>query len=159
MLVVFGISIHRIFFTGGKFIVQDKIKTKEITEIEAENYSNILQAVHENPDSYIGMKVQFTGYIYRVLDFKEEQFVIARDMFVNENKTQSVVVGFLCEYKNAKEFIEGTWVKITGSIERGKYHNEEIPIIKINQMEETQKPENAFINPPSNTYIPTSGIL
>ena len=159
MLGVFAISIHRIFFTGGKFIVQDKIKAKDITEIDEENYTNILQAVHDNPESYIGMKIQFTGYVYRVLDFEQNQFVIARDMFINESKTQSVVVGFLCEYKNAKEFTEGAWVKILGSIEKGKYHNEEIPIIKINEIEEAEKPENAYVNPTSNTYIPTSGIL
>lgn len=41
------------------------------------------------------MKINFKGYIYRVFDFEENQFVIARDMFINEEKTQTVVVGFL----------------------------------------------------------------
>ena len=95
MLVVFGISIYRIFFASGRFVVRDKVKSNEITEIEAENYTNILQAVHDNPDSYIGMKVKFTGYMYRLLDFNEKQFVLARDMFINNSKTQTVVVGFL----------------------------------------------------------------
>lgn len=159
MLTVFLISIYRIFFTGGKFLVTDKIQAKEITEIEPENYTNILQAVHDNPDSYLGMKVKFTGYMYRLLDFGEEQFVIARDMFINESKTQSVVVGFLCQYKDADNFEDGTWVNITGIIEKGKYHNEEIPVIKITDLQETVKPENSFVNPPNDTYIPTSGIL
>ena len=83
MLIVFGISIYRIFFTSGKFVVNDKMTAKDVTEIQTENYTNILKAVHDDPDSYIGMKVNFTGYIYRVLDFKDEQFVISRDMFIN----------------------------------------------------------------------------
>ena len=116
MAVVFGFSIYKIFFTSGKFLINDKIEKQDITEIKTENYTNILKAVHDNPDSYIGMKINFTGYIYRVIDFKEEQFVIARDMFINESKTQAVVVGFLCESKDVKNFKDGTWVNITGNI-------------------------------------------
>ena len=159
MLVVFGISIYRIFFASGRFVVRDKVKSNEITEIEAENYTNILQAVHDNPDSYIGMKVKFTGYMYRLLDFNEKQFVLARDMFINNSKTQTVVVGFLCQYKDADNFEDGTWVNVTGIIEKGNYHNEEIPIINITNLEKTSEPDNEYVNPPSNTYVPTSGIL
>ncbi len=159
MLIVFGISIYKIFFTSGKFIVKDKIIAKDITEIQTDNYTNILKAVHDDPDSYIGMKVNFTGYIYRVIDFKDEQFVIARDMFINESKTQSVVVGFLCEYKDANKFSNGTWVNITGTIEMGKYHNEQIPFIKITEIKETTEPDNSSVMPPSNDYVPTSGIF
>ena len=159
MLVVFGISIYRIFFTSGKFVVNDKIKAKDVTEIAPDNYTNILQAVHEKPDSYIGMKIKFTGYIYRVLDFKEDQFVIARDMFINESKTQYVVVGFLCQYKDVNKFDDGTWVTLTGTIKMGKYHNEDIPIIEVTDLQETTEPDDAFVMPPNNTYIPTSGLL
>ena len=105
------------------------------------------------------MELKYTGYIYRVIDFKENQFVIARDMFINESKTQSVVVGFLCESKDAKNFKDGTWVNITGSIEMGKYHNEQIPFIKITDLKEATEPENSYVMPPSNSYIPTSGLL
>lgn len=159
MLIVFGISIYRIFFTSGKFLVKDKFEAKEVTEIQSENYTNILQAVHDNPDAYIGTKIKFTGYIYRLFDFNEKQFVMARDMFINEAKTQTVVVGFLCQYKDADNFEDGTWVNVTGIIEKGKYHNEEIPIINITDMEETAIPTDVYVNPPSDTYVPTSGML
>lgn len=159
MLIVFGISVYRIFFANGKFVVNDKIEAKDITEIAPENYTNILQAVHDDIDSYSGMKIKFVGYIYRLIDFDENQFVLARDMFINEEKTQSVVVGFLSEYKNAGDFENGTWVEVTGVIEKGKYHNQEIPIIKVTNLQKTSAPENPFVNVPSDTYIPTSGLL
>jgi len=41
----------------------------------------------------------------------------------------------------------------------GKYHNKEIPIIKVINIEQVEAPENPFVLPPSNTYIPTSGLL
>ena len=159
MLGVFGCSVYKIFFTSGKFVVNDKMKKQDITEIQTENYTNILKAVHDDPDSYIGMKVNFTGYIYRVIDFKNNQFVIARDMFINESKTQSVVVGFLCENKEIKNFENDEWIEIVGEITKGKYHNSEIPIIKVTEIKKVDMPENIFVLPPNKTYIPTSGIL
>ena len=80
-------------------------------------------------------------------------------MFINESKTQAVVVGFLCESKDVKNFKDGTWVNITGNIEMGKYHNEQIPFIKITEIEETNQPEDSCVMPPSNEYVPTSGIF
>lgn len=159
MLIVFGISVYRIFFTSGRFKVNDRIEPKEVAEIEPDNYTNILQAVHQDLASYVGMKIKFTGYVYRLIDFKDEQFVLARDMFINEEQAQSVVVGFLCQHKKAKNFEDGEWVELTGVIEKGKYHNQEIPIIKVIDIEQTDAPESPFVMPPSNTYIPTSGLL
>lgn len=159
MLIIFGISIYKIFFTSGKFHINDDIVSKEIIEIKTENYTNILKAVHDDPDSYIGMKINLTGYIYKVIDFNDKQFVIARDMFLNENKTQTVIVGFLCEYKDLNNFLEGSWVNITGTIELGKYHNEQIPYIHVIDINETVEPEDVFVMPPSNEYVPTNGIF
>lgn len=159
MLIVFGISVYRIFFSGKEFFVNDTIAKREITEIDEKNYTNILQAVHENIDNYTGIKIKFIGYIYRVFDFSDEQFVIARDMFINDEQSQSVVVGFLCNYKDANKFEDGTWVELIGTIEKGKYHNSEIPIIKVIELNKTSKSENPFVPQPSNTYIPTIGIL
>lgn len=159
MLIVFGISMYRIFFSSGKFVVNDNIKAKDVTEIEAKQYTNTLQAVHQDIESYIGMKIKVAGYVYRLIDFKEEQFVIARDMLINEEKTQKLVVGFLCEYKKASEFEDGQWVTLTGEIQKGKYHEQEIPILKVLEIQKTDKPEDEFVSAPDDTYIPTSGLL
>lgn len=97
--------------------------------------------------SYEGMKIKFTGYVYRVFDFSDEQFVIARDMFINEDKNQSVVVGFLCESKDVKEFKDGDWVEIIGTIKKGKYHNSEIPVIKITEIKGTTQPDMPYVMP------------
>ena len=99
MLMVFLFSIYKIFFSSGKFFVKDRIEQNEIKEINADEYTNILQAVHDDLDSYIGLKIKFSGYVYRILDFNEKQFVLGRDMLINTENNQSVVVGFLCENK------------------------------------------------------------
>ncbi len=159
MLIVFLFSIYKIFFSSGKFFVKDRIEQNEIKEINADEYTNILQAVHDDLDSYIGLKIKFTGYVYRVLDFNENQFVLGRDMLINTENNQSVVVGFLCENKEIKNFENDEWIEIVGEITKGKYHNSEIPVIKVTEVKKVDMPENIFVLPPNKTYIPTSGML
>lgn len=159
MLMVFLFSIYKIFYTSGKFFVKDKIEQDEIKEINADEYTNILQAVHDDLETYVGLKIKFSGYVYRVLDFEENQFVLGRDMIINSENNQSVVVGFLCESKEIKKFENDEWVEIVGEITKGKYHNSEIPIIRVTEITKIDMPENIFVLPPNNTYIPTSGIL
>ena len=71
----------------------DEIPSPEIANLTPENYTNILKEVHENLDTYIGQKISFIGYIYRVQDLEENQFILARDMIIN-SKNQTVVVRF-----------------------------------------------------------------
>lgn len=52
----------------------------EIAYLTDENYTNVLKEVHENLDTYLGQKICYTGYVYRVSDLQENQFVLARDM-------------------------------------------------------------------------------
>lgn len=154
---VFAISVYKLLFAeNGVFRVSDKISHSNITEIQPNDYTNILKAVHDDIDSYVGKEIKFSGYVYRVLDFSEIQFVLARNMVID---SQYYVVGFLCEYSKIKDFQDGTWIEIIGSIKKGKYHNQDIPIIQVNTLTEVPRPENDFVSPPSNTYIPTSAIL
>lgn len=157
VLGVFILSIYKLFGTQQEVIsLDDGMRHSDVTEITPNNYTNILKAVHENLDSYVGKEIKFSGYVYRVIDFTDNQFVLARDMVVD---SQSYVVGFFSEYDKIKDFENGTWVEITGIIAEGKYHNQIIPIIKIQTLNEISKPENATVLSPENTYIPTSSIL
>ena len=71
---------------------------------------------------------------------------------------QTVVVGFLCEYNKAKEFSDNSWVEITGEIIKGDYHGD-MPIIKITEIKNTNKPNDELVYPPDDSYIPTSDII
>lgn len=118
MLIVFLFSIYKIFFSSGKFFVKDRIEQNEIKEINADEYTNILQAVHDDLDSYIGLKIKFSGYVYRILDFNEKQFVLGRDMLINTENNQSVVVGFLCENKEIKKFKMMSGLKLLEKLQK-----------------------------------------
>lgn len=157
VLAIFALSLYKLFLAQNEIITtNDEIRHSDITEIMPNDYTNILKAVHEDLDCYIGKEIKFSGYVYRVLDFADNQFVLARDMVLD---SQSYVVGFLSEYDKINEFEDGAWVEITGIIAKGTYHKKTIPIIKINNLTRITKPKDEFVLPPSNTYIPTSAIL
>lgn len=159
VLAIFVMSLYKLFIAKQeetRIIVNDESGHSNITEINPNDYTNILKAVHDNIDSYIGKEIKFTGYVYRVIDFDKNQFVLARNMVLN---SQSYVVGFLCEYNKINDIEDGTWIEIIGVINQGKYHNQAIPIIKIKSLNIVEKPEDEYVLPPSNTYIPTSAIL
>ena len=154
------ILILLLFIMGSvmwRFVNASKEKTDIVCDIKASNYTNILKATHENINNYVGVKIHFTGYVYRVLDLKDNQFVLARDMIISSNY-QAVVVGFLCEYDKAKNFNDDTWVEITGEITKGDYHGD-MPIVKITNIQETNKPSEEYVYPPDESYIPTEVIL
>lgn len=136
--------------------IDDNIPQNEISEISGENYTNILQAVHKNIDTYIGQKVSFIGYVYKAESFSDNQFVIARDMDIGNNQT--LIVGFLCNYENAKNLPSKTWVKIVGQIDCCNYNGSNIPILNIISLENTTKPANSTVPVPDDEYVPTAVI-
>ena len=152
--IFFLISTYKII--SESFKVKDKMDTPDIAYIEPNNYTNILKSVYENLDTYIGQKICFSGYVYRQIDFSDTQFVLARDMLTSSSN-QTLIVGFLCDYKNSKDFIDGTWIEIVGEITKGDYHGE-VPIIKIKEIKQIEKPSEEYVVPPDDTYIPTSVI-
>ena len=158
IVIIVGIVTFKIFYGAS----HDKNKSSclpqsNVSTISSANYTNVLKAVHDNIDSYVGLKINFVGYVYRVSDLKENQFVLARDMIISSNR-QYVVVGFLAEYENAKDFENNTWVNVTGEITKGDYHGD-MPIVKVTEMKETSAPNEEYVYPPDESYIPTDGVI
>lgn len=152
--IFFIISIYKIL--SESFKVKDSLDEPNVAHIEAKNYTNILKSVYEDLDTYVGQKICFIGYVYRNSDFDEDKFVLARDMTTSK-ENETLVVGFLCSYKNAKNFSDGTWVEITATITKGNYHGE-IPLLEVTEISNVQEPENPTVCPPEDTYIPTAVI-
>lgn len=147
---------YKVFY-GAKSHTQSCMPQSDVFNISSKNYTNVLKAVHEDIDTYIGKKINFTGYVYRILDFDNNQFVLARNMVISSGFNY-VIVGFLCEYSDINNFDDGTWVNITGEIAKGNYHGD-IPIIRIIEINSCNKPNDEYVYPPDENYIPTSSWL
>ena len=133
------------------------LSNSKVAKLTPSNYTNILKTVHENIDKYIGQQISFTGYVYRVSDLNENQFILARDMLISSDY-QSVIVGFLCEYDKANELENNSWVEITGTITKGIYHGD-MPIIKITEIKKVNKPNEEYVYPPNESYIETDSLI
>ena len=152
-VIILSVIVTKKVFNAS-FKINDEIKSNEYIEPTNENYATILKNVHENIDDYIGKKFKFSGYVYRVYDLESNQFVLARNMIISSD-LQTVIVGFLCDYKNSYELKDYSWIEIEGEIKKTNYHGE-IPVVKIYSIKQIQKPDNEYGYPPNETYIQTS---
>ncbi len=141
------------FFHKGSSCATDNT----VCEITNDNYTDVLKVVHDHLEDYVGQSVRYSGYVYRLSDFNEKNFVLARNMVISSD-FQSVVVGFLCECDTAYQYKDFCWVEIEGTIVKGDYHGE-IPVLHINSIQETKKPNEEYVYPPSDDFIPTSTII
>ncbi len=158
LILIVGIVIYKIFTGAKKSNIDSSCLPKdEVCKISTSNYTNVLKTVHDNINNYAGTKINFIGYVYRVLDLNDNQFILARDMIISSD-FKSVVVGFLCEYDDAKKLEDDTWVEITGKIVRGNYHGD-MPIVRVTNINKVNKPNDEYVYPPDESYIPTSGVL
>lgn len=148
--MVFIIVGFRFYNSTSRVIVKDMVDTSRL-EVNSNNYTNILKDSHNNIDKYVGKKIKFTGFVYRVYDFTEKQFVLAREMVISSDN-QAVIVGFLCECDNGKDFNDGEWIEVEGTITKGIYHGD-MPIIKIKSINRTDTPKDEYVYPPDDNYI------
>lgn len=156
ILIITAIICYKVIFNNF-FKTNDEYLANRTFEITSQNYTNVLQNVHNNLDTYIGQRIKFTGYVYRLYDFTDEQFVLARDMIVSSD-FQTVVVGFLCHSKIANNFESGRWVEIEGTITKGYYYGD-IPIVEIEKINQVDEPTDEYVYPPDDSFVTTSTVI
>ena len=156
IIIITAIVVYRIL--GNNFFkTNDDTNSVKVQELTVSNYTNVLKTVHDNIDDYVGMRVSFSGYIHRMVDFKENQFVLARDMVISSD-LQTVIVGFLCECDDIKQYADKTWIQIEGELIKGDYHGD-MPILKITKIQKIDKPSDEYVYPPDAAFVPTSAIF
>lgn len=134
------------------------IQPSKALEPTNENYSSLLQAVHNNIDTYVGQKIKFSGFVYRVYDLNQEQFILGRNMIISSD-FQTVVVGFLAHYKDSIKLRDNMWIEVEGTVTKGQYHGADMPILEITSIKEIEKPNDEYVYPPDENYIPTSNFI
>ena len=150
LLSIIIIAIALVFVILAITSFSRQILASNYIEITNENYAEILMDAYDHTEKYLGKNISVTGYIFRLADFGNNEFVIARDMLVDNNHSQ--VVGFLCNHNQISQYETNSWVKINGVIEKGHYFGE-IPIIKVKSIKKVTTPNEIFVNPPKNFNV------
>ena len=157
MILIVTCIVCSNLFAKSRFKTNDTYNKDVVYELSPQNYANVLQTVHNNIDDYVGQRIKFSGYIYRIFDFSEKQFVLARDMIVSSD-FQTVVVGFLCECSDASSYANNEWVELEGEITKGDYHGD-MPIIKVTYINRINVPNEEIVYPPDSSFVQTSTVL
>lgn len=142
-ITIFTLSVNSIF-NGVKESKSNK--PSNLVELDSTNYTSFLKECHENIDNYLGYNIRVTGYVYRIPDFEENQFVLARTMLYDSNH-QAVVVGIMCDCNSSKDYEDYSWVTIEGTIAKGNYHGD-IPIVQVSTISRSKMPPNEFVYEP-----------
>lgn len=109
--------------------------------LDETNFTDILKTVHDNIDANVNKTVKFTGYVYRMPDFKKDYFLCGRNTIVNNEDN---IAGFLCQSSDAEKLADNEWVEITGIIIKGNY-NGDMPIVKVGSIKKVTAPANTFV--------------
>lgn len=110
------------------------------------NFVGWLNEIYGRLDVYEGIEIETSGFVFRIDDFPQDQFVPARMMMVC-CAADTQPVGFLCRYDKADALPSDTWVRVTGKIDRITYDGEVIPIIEVDEAEAMEKPDIDYIYP------------
>lgn len=112
--------------------------------LDENNFTETLKNVHDNIDANIGKSIKFSGFVFRLPDFRSNYFVCGRNMLLNGEEK---VVGFLCTYNEDIELADGEWIEITGTIIKG-YYTTDMPVIEIESINKITAPTNTFVKTP-----------
>lgn len=139
-LIILIISILKIINSSKEVSTSNSVAT-----ISSEGFVNFLKDCHENIDSYVGKKFAISGYVYRMPDFTENQFVIARTMIINSNEnSNAVIVGILSDCNDIKNYNNNDWVSCIGTIKKGTYKGN-MPVLVVDKITKIEVPDDDFV--------------
>lgn len=127
--------------------ISSMLKTKQTFdyELNENNFTEILQTVHNNIDENIGKTVKLSGFIFKLPDFEDSYFVCGRNMLLDSDEK---VVGFLCTYDEDISLAENEWIEIEGEFVKG-YYVSDMPVIKVNKLTKIPAPANTYVEAPA----------
>lgn len=75
--------------------ISNNITNNKILEINSNNFTTFLKNCNENIDSYVGKTVHISGFVYRLSDFAQNQFVVARLMPIHYESASNKKSNFM----------------------------------------------------------------
>ena len=77
--------------------ISNNNSNNKILEINSNNFTTFLKNCNENIDSYVGKTVHISGFVYRLSDFAQNQFVVARLMPIHYESASNKKSNFMAK--------------------------------------------------------------
>ncbi len=120
--------------------------TKDVIELEEEDYGIFYIDSCDNPDKYVGKKIIFKAMVHRPKAYKNNEFVPGR--FAMTCCADDIAfIGFKCYYQGAKHLNDRQWVMVTGTIGKEFYpeFEGEGPVINASKVELCEPAEEELV--------------
>lgn len=122
------------FAKEGKIVVTD------------ENYLDIMTMLDIHLDRFIGKELELMGFVYREPDFDDNQMVVAR-FSMTCCVADAAVYGTMIETDDAHLYENDTWVRVSGTLTKGQYHEFTIPIVQMREIVLIDEPHQPYVFP------------
>jgi putative membrane protein len=123
-----------------------KLYKKKVISIKEEGFMELLTAIDMYIDNFVGKTMQISGFVYREPDMPPNQFIVSR-LAMQCCSADALPYGILVESDQAKNFVNDTWVNITGTIGKTTYNENEIMKLDAERIETIKAPETPYVYP------------
>ncbi|MFS0590129.1 TIGR03943 family protein [Cytobacillus horneckiae] len=121
-------------------VVNFQEKTIEVTD---SNFFKVMQVLNENMQEVEGFTINMKGFVYRDVNFNENEAVIARQA-MSCCVADSSVFGYML--KGEVNTLEtGKWYELKGRVENIEMGDEMTPVIKVISTKEMKEPKELYI--------------
>lgn len=124
----------------------EELKLADDIKVTEENYLDVMTVLDLYIDDFVGKEMEIVGFVYREPDFQDHQMVVAR-FSMTCCVADSAVYGTMVEADFAHEYVNDTWVKVRGTLQKSTYHDLTIPLIQLREIEVVEEPHQPYVFP------------
>ncbi|NOU95775.1 TIGR03943 family protein [Paenibacillus sp. LMG 31456] len=114
--------------------------------VKEDMYIETLTTVDLYLDQFVGKKLELTGFVYRQEDMKDNQFVVGR-FSIQCCSADASPFGVLVEYDRAKNFADDSWVTVTGTIQKAKFNDIDVIMLKVEKVAKAEPAKTQYVYP------------
>lgn len=122
---------------AGKHVDQEKITVTD------ENYFEVLDDLLNNLDTIEGKEIELSGFVYRENSFTKKQVAISR-LAMSCCVVDATLYGYMVN-GHVTGMETNDWYTITGTLKKGSYKGESVPVIDLKDAEKIKAPKEVYL--------------
>lgn len=115
----------------------------ERISVTDDNYFEVLDDLLNNLDTIEGKEIEISGFIYREDTFTKKQMAISR-LSMSCCVVDATLYGYMVN-GNVEGMKTNDWYTITGTLKKGSYKGEPVPVIDLKESKKIKAPEEAYL--------------
>lgn len=118
-----------------------KLYRQPILNVAEPWYIETLNTIDLYLNNFVGKRMEMSGFVYRQDGMKDNQFVVGR-FAISCCSADAAPFGVLVDYDRAKSWANDTWVKVSGTLQKTTYEDQEIMMLKVDSVTKLDTPKD-----------------